>query len=367
MTFALDAETHRRLVPPRGAARDRRHPGRPRDLRLPHRPRRQGRVRPDPRRHDHAERRLHVVDDPPAFGHQVPRRHRRSTRRSSKNNLDAYRGKLPGPHRRCCSSSCSTNIKARHASTDPMTVKVDMKTPWAAFPAHLYEYGRLGIMARGAARRRQELLQGHDRHRSVQVAGDWVPNDHLTVGEEPELLAQGRGRPAAAVPRQDHVQAGRPTARRCSNGLQVARVRPRAHRRHDHGDPELLPDVKSGSIDLRGRGEQPRGRVHDLQHGEARRSTTSSPARRARTRSTATLYNKLRQQRPATRWRSGPFGPGVLGYLRRHRPARRTTSTKAKALVAAVQDGDRQGPRRSRSRIPNDAGVAVERRGRAAA
>ena len=85
-----------------------------------------------------------------------------------KDNLDAYRGKFAGrsPLLFVFVFDDITNVTV----TDPMTVKVDMKTPWASFPAHLYEYGRLGMMARGAARQRQELLQGHDRHRSVQAA-----------------------------------------------------------------------------------------------------------------------------------------------------------------------------------------------------
>ena len=54
MTFALDAESTGGWCLPEAQLVDRRHPGRPVDLRLPHRPRRQGRLRPEPRRQDHA-------------------------------------------------------------------------------------------------------------------------------------------------------------------------------------------------------------------------------------------------------------------------------------------------------------------------
>src|SRR4029079_15468072 len=61
-----------------------------------------------------------------------------------KNNLDAYRGQYHGrqPLLFVFVFDDVTDVKV----VDNMTVEVDMKTPWASFPAHLYEYGRLGIM-----------------------------------------------------------------------------------------------------------------------------------------------------------------------------------------------------------------------------
>ena len=37
--------------------------------------------------------------------------------------------------------------RAPGSVTGPMTVEVDLKHPWVAFPSHLYSYGRLGIEA----------------------------------------------------------------------------------------------------------------------------------------------------------------------------------------------------------------------------
>src|SRR3954451_9209635 len=59
-------------------------------------------------------------------------------------NLNAYKGNFPG-HQVLLFYFVFTNIESIKVTGD-MTVQVDMKTPWASFPAHLFEYGRLGIM-----------------------------------------------------------------------------------------------------------------------------------------------------------------------------------------------------------------------------
>ena len=116
-----------------------------------------------------------TIQAPP--GHQVLRRHaaQRPGRRGQPQRLPRQ---VPGP----LAAAVLLRVRrhqGRSRSTDPMTVKVDMKTPWASFPAHLYEYGRLGIMGEAQLQRRQELLQGHGRNRPVHVASHWVPNNQL--------------------------------------------------------------------------------------------------------------------------------------------------------------------------------------------
>ena len=145
----------------------------------------------------------------------------------------------------------------------------------------------------------------------LQVTGSRTTSS--IVGEEPELLAQGLVRPAAAVPRPDHLQAGpRPTA--MLNGLQVERVRPREHRRHDHGDPGAAAATsRARRSTSRSRRATPRRRTRSSTR-RRRRSTTSSPGRRTRTRTTRRCTTSCAST-TSTSWPSGPFGPGVLGYL----------------------------------------------------
>ncbi len=54
---------------------------------------------------------------------------------------------------------------------DDMTVVVQMKTPWVAFPAYLWTTGRTGIAAPAQLNApRQRVQHAHDRHRPVQAS-----------------------------------------------------------------------------------------------------------------------------------------------------------------------------------------------------
>jgi peptide/nickel transport system substrate-binding protein len=96
-----------------------------------------------------------------------------------KDNLDAYRGKHPP--RKPLLFIFELNQISDVKVVDPMTVEVDTTQPWVAFPAHLYSYGRLGIMAE------KQLNDGDNCFKDMigtgpfKFDGDWVPNDHLTV------------------------------------------------------------------------------------------------------------------------------------------------------------------------------------------
>ncbi len=104
-----------------------------------------------------------------------------------KDNLDAYGGEFAakGPdgqplRKPLLFTFVFDNVKAITV-TDPMTVKVDMIGPWSSFPASLYSYGRLGIMAE------KQLHDGANCFEDMIGTGpfkfehDWQRNDHLTV------------------------------------------------------------------------------------------------------------------------------------------------------------------------------------------
>src|SRR5205807_2582016 len=68
-----------------------------------------------------------------------------------KDNLDAYRGQFKDAKGNLIRNPLLFTFvfdDIKNVSlVDPMTVKVDMNSPWSSFPASLYSYGRLGIMA----------------------------------------------------------------------------------------------------------------------------------------------------------------------------------------------------------------------------
>ena len=122
-----------------------------------------------------------------------------------KNNIDAFWGKYPARALACCSSSCSATSR-RPGSPTRCTVVVTTKRPVGLVPVVPLLVGPLRHLGAGPARRRRELRQEHDRHRPLPaegVAGQRPPDRH----PQRELLAQGRGRQPAAVPRRDRVPA----------------------------------------------------------------------------------------------------------------------------------------------------------------
>jgi peptide/nickel transport system substrate-binding protein len=62
-----------------------------------------------------------------------------------------------------------------------MTVRVDMKSPWSSFPASLYSYGRLGIMAEKQLHDGKNCFEDMIGTGPFKFTGDWQRNDHLTV------------------------------------------------------------------------------------------------------------------------------------------------------------------------------------------
>jgi peptide/nickel transport system substrate-binding protein len=100
-----------------------------------------------------------------------------------KNNIDAYRGAYPKRKPLLFIFEFGKGIKATKV-IDDLTVEVDT-VPWAAFPSHLYGYGRVGMMAQA------QLDSGDDCFKKMigtgpfEFKGDWTVGDHLTVVKNP--------------------------------------------------------------------------------------------------------------------------------------------------------------------------------------
>jgi peptide/nickel transport system substrate-binding protein len=127
-----------------------------------------------------------------------------------KNNIDAYRGQYPARSSLLFSFVLS-NISAVDV-VDPLTVKVTMAKSWSSFPSFLYSSGRMGMTAQA------QLDDAENCAKNLIGTGpfkldEWVVNDHMNdAAQERGLLAPGRGRQPAALPRLDRVPAHRRVA-----------------------------------------------------------------------------------------------------------------------------------------------------------
>ena len=96
--------------------------------------------------------------------------------------------------------------------TDPYTLKITLKAPFAPFLANLVDRAGMmlspkAIQAGGADFSRKPVGAGTGAFKFVE----WVNNDHLTMDAQPELLEEGRQWHAIALPRRrrlppDHRQ-----------------------------------------------------------------------------------------------------------------------------------------------------------------
>ena len=225
-------------------------------------------------------------------------------------NLNAYRGKLPtrSPLLFLFVFDDISNVTV----VDPSTVRVDMKTPWASFPAHLFEYGRLGIMAERQLKDGSNCFKDMDGTGPYMFQGDWVPNDHLTVVKNPHYWRKDSfGQP---LPYLDKI-----TFRPVPDG--TAQLNGLTSKIYDLANtddtttviPGLLPQVKSGGINLAVATGNPETAYTIFNTGIA--PFNNILARQAFLAAyNFTLYNHLRLHDLNTA-ASGPFGPGVLGYL----------------------------------------------------
>jgi peptide/nickel transport system substrate-binding protein len=224
-------------------------------------------------------------------------------------NLNAYRGKLPSrsPLLFLFVFQDITSVTA----TDNMTVQVTMKTPWASFPAHLYEYGRLGMMAE------KQLQDGKNCFSDMIGTGpfklqSWVPNNQLVVVKNPNYWRKDSfGQQLPYLDQITFKPVPDPTA--MLNGLKS-----HAFDLANTDDtttviPQLLPAVSSKSINLAVATSNPETAYTIFNASKV--PFNNILARKAFAYAyDKTLYNKLRQDN-LNEVSDGPFGPGVLGYV----------------------------------------------------
>jgi peptide/nickel transport system substrate-binding protein len=162
-----------------------------------------------------------------------------------KNNLDAYRGQYPG-RTVLLFTFVFQNIESVEA-TGPLEVKVNMKSPWAAFPTFLWGSGRVGMIG-------QAQLDSAD-HCFDDLIGtgpfmkkDWVVNDHFTAERNPNWwYAKESGEP---YPYLDEIEyrpiIGGPNRLRAFEGGEITAG-------HFSGGRQIAPleeSAESGDISL---------------------------------------------------------------------------------------------------------------------
>lgn len=220
-----------------------------------------------------------------------------------KNNIDAGRGLYPA--RRPLLGPLVMNNWDEVTVSGPLTLVVTTKTPWPAFPAHLYASGRVGIMAQ-AQLDDEEHCADHMIGTGPFMLEDWVPNDHLTVVKNPDYWREGlpyldriEFRPILeATQRVNALQSGEIQATHTMNNLQVAQLQDLAAQ----GDIGIYQTDEFADT------------VYTLLN-------TSQPpfdnilARRALATATdSETLNEVREMSIPKR-ATGPFPPGSIGYL----------------------------------------------------
>jgi peptide/nickel transport system substrate-binding protein len=194
---------------------------------------------------------------------------------------------------------------------DAMTVAVDTKIPWVAFPSHLWGYGRIGIEAEAQLKAGKNCFKDMIGTGPFMFKGDWQVNDHLTVVKNPHYWRKDKY--GQQLPYLDSITF-RPVTdpSRLTSGLQT-----KLYDLADTDSADVINDlssaVKSGSMN----------QVQDSKFPEityAIFNTTKAPfdnilARKAYSFAVNTQeYNQIRQHGLQTK-AYGPFGPSVMGYV----------------------------------------------------
>ena len=226
-----------------------------------------------------------------------------------KDNLDAYRGKFP-KRSPLLFTFVFDNIKDV-TLVDPMTVKVDMLSPWSSFPASLYSYGRLGIMAE------KQLNDGDNCFKDMigtgpfKFTGDWQQNDHLTVVKNPDYWRKDQY--GNKLPYLDKITF-KPVTETSTlvNGL-TTKLFDLTVTDDDVAIDQLQSSVDSGSLDILKSGQYPE--VAYTLFNDSKPPFDNILARKAYAYSiNRDEYNRIANKN-LLQVASGPFGPGTLGYV----------------------------------------------------
>ncbi len=228
-----------------------------------------------------------------------------------KNNIDAYRGKYAA-RSPLLFVFVFQNIDAVTV-TDPMTVTVKMFKPWASFPASLYSYGRMGMIAQKQLDDGKNCTEDMIGTGPFMFKGDWVKNDHLTVVKNPNYWRKDAD--GVQLPYLDKIKFT-PVVETSTlvQGLQASPPQFDLALSDDNtAISQLLPVVKSGTLDILQSGQNPE--VAYTLFNDSKPPFNNILARQAYAYSIDRVnYNKIANHGLLT-LASGPFGPGTLGYL----------------------------------------------------
>jgi peptide/nickel transport system substrate-binding protein len=226
-------------------------------------------------------------------------------------NLNAYRGKLP-TRSPLLFVFVFQNIK-NISVTDPMTVTVDMLKPWASFPASLYSYGRLGIMAEKQLKDGKNCFKDMVGTGPFSFKGDWVQNDHLTVVRNPNYWRKDSyGQQLPYLDKVTFVPVVQTST--LVNGLQASPPQFDLALTDDNtAISQLQPVVNAGNLDILKSGQNPE--VAYTLFNDSKPPFNNILARQAFAYAVdREQYNKL-ANKGLLEIASGPFGPGTLGYV----------------------------------------------------
>jgi peptide/nickel transport system substrate-binding protein len=225
-----------------------------------------------------------------------------------KNNLDAYRGAYPARHPLLFNFVFGAYIKGTKV-IDPLTVEVDT-VPWTAFPAYLYSSGRLGIMA-------QSQLDDTKTCASKLIGTgpfmmkDWKRNDHFTAVRNPNYWRKDKN--GVQLPYLDSITF-KPIVESAQmvNGIQSGNL----DLALDDGAINIVQYrqfAKDGKINLTESTKNP-----ELAYTLF--NVTTAPfnninARLAFAYAVDRVQENTLRNKNVSPLASGPFGPGVPGYL----------------------------------------------------
>ncbi len=99
-------------------------------------------------------------------------------------NLDSYRGANPNISSVLFSLVLKTITDV--TVTDPSTVVVHLSAPWVAFPAYLFSFGRMGMMAKAQLTDNQTCPTTLIGTGPFELAGDWTPGAPLQLVRNPD-------------------------------------------------------------------------------------------------------------------------------------------------------------------------------------
>lgn len=224
-----------------------------------------------------------------------------------KNNLDAYRGAYPA-RKSLLFRFVFDNIESVEV-TDDRTVVVTTKTPWAAFPAHLYSSGRVGMVA-------QAQLDDDSCDTNLIGTGpfeleNWVPGDALkATRNEDYWMTDAAGDRLPYLDRVEYRTITEPSAR--TNALLSGELNA-LHTPTPAEVETLLAEADQGNVTVTR--SEVGAEVHYNMFNVAKAPFDNLVARQAfasalnRSEMADTVYLGL------NKIASGPFAPGVTGYL----------------------------------------------------